>query len=348
MPIGKKFYAEIGGMQVYEYILTNAAGMSVSILNRGAIVKNLFVKDKNGKMTDVVLGHGDASEYEKNPGYLGAVVGRYANRLEDGEMIICGKKYKAGINEGRNSLHGGIVGFDKKMWDAEPCGSDTEPSLKMKLFSPDGEEGFPGNLSVAVTYTLTAKNALSIRYEAQCDKDTVVNLTNHSYFNLGGYDSGAVDDNILTLPCSFYTPNNNECMPTGEILSVDGTAFDFRKPKKLHEAFESEDEQIKMFCGIDHNFIIDGEGMRLCAAMENPDNGITMKVYTDMPAMQIYTCNDDELKGGKNGSKYGLHNAVCFETQYYPNSMKYSHFPSPVLKAGDKYDFTTYFEFNMQ
>jgi len=346
MSIKTKEYGIISGMNVTEYEMVNCNGMTVCVLDYGCIIKNILVNDKNGNKTDVVLGQASPEAYAENPGYLGAAIGRYANRLANGKVVINGKEYNVGINDGDNSLHGGIVGFDKKVWNAEIGGTDAEPVLKLTMTSPDGEEGYPGNLDVTVTYTITKDNELVIHYEGVTDADTLMNMTNHSYFNLGGHKSGLVDNHVLTMNCSFYTPNNSECMPTGEILSVEGTGFDFRGGKKLGDGFNASDEQIKMFGGFDHNFVIDGAGMRKASVLVNEETGIAMDTYTDKPGVQIYTCNAmDEGMPGKDGAVYGVHKAICLETQLFPNAVKNSHFPSAVLKAGDKYDTTTIYKF---
>lgn len=345
MAITKTFFGTTPkGETVYSYLLDNGRGISAEIITYGGIVKNLYVSDKDRVKTDVVLGRDTISDYLQNDGYLGALIGRHANRIEKGEFVLNGKKYTVGINEGKNSLHGGNVGFDKRVWNAQDFDGD-EPRLVLSLVSPDGEEGFCGTLSVTVTYTLTKENALKICYEAISDADTVVNLTNHAYFNLAGHDSGTIENQILQINSSFYTPNDRECMPTGEVLSVSGTPFDFREPKPIGQDINSDFEQTAMFGGYDHNFAIEGRGYRKAASAKCPENGITMEVYTDKPAMQLYTSNG--LKEGiyKNGAKYGAHQAFCLETQYFPNAMSHSHYPSPILKKGEKYNFTTEYRF---
>ena len=233
MAITKELFGTLpNGQDITAYLLDNGNGVSARILNYGGIVRNLYVEDKNGVKTDVVLGRETMEDYLNNDGFLGALIGRHANRIAGGEFELNGTKYNVGLNEGKNSLHGGITGFDKKVWSAEEVDGE-EPSLKLSIVSEDGEEGFPGTLKVTVTYTLTKGNALKINYSAVTDKDTVVNLTNHSYFNLAGHASGTIDNQILQINSEFYTPNDSECMPTGEVLSVMGTPFDFRAPKPI-------------------------------------------------------------------------------------------------------------------
>ena len=345
MAITSKLFGTCNGACITEFVMENENGMCVSVLDRGGIIRSITVPDKNGNPTDVALALGAPDDYEENHGYIGSAIGRYANRLQLGELEIGGKSYKVGINDGNNSLHGGVTGFDKKTWKVEPSGTDSEPELVLKLHSPDGEEGFPGNLDVEMHYKLTADNSLVISYLAVSDKDTVVNLTNHSYFNLAGHKSGVIDSQRLKLNCSFYTPNTDECMPYGEIHSVEGTPFDFRKGQAFGEAFESEHPQITLFGGVDHNFIIDGAGYRCFAVAECDETGICMECMTDKPGVQLYTGNCLDFPKGKDGGVYSTHCGFCLETQFYPNPVKYSHFPSPVLKAGEKYSFTTAYKF---
>lgn len=345
MSIEKEIFGKLpNGEEVNAYVLDGGNGVSARILNYGGIVRNLYVNDKNGVKTDVVLGRETMEDYLDNDGYLGAIIGRYANRLANGEFDIDGVKYNVGINDGNNSLHGGINGFDKKLWNAETIDGE-EPKLVLTAVSSDGEEGFPGELKVTVTYTLTRNNALKINYKAVTDKTTVINLTNHSYFNLAGHDSGVIDNQVLQINSDFYTPNNDESMPTGEIAPVVGTPFDFRAPKPVGQDINADFEQIEMFGGYDHNFALCGRGYRLSVVAQCLENGITMEMYTDKPGVQLYSANVLEEGNYKDGAKYGKHSAYCLETQYFPNGMKNSHFIPPILKAGDEYNFTTEYRF---
>ena len=344
----KEFGKTTAGETVYAYTLENNNGVSVEILTFGGIIRSLIVPDRNGVKTDVVLGRETIDDYMDNQGYLGALIGRHANRIENGRFKLNQREYTVGQNEGKNSLHGGFIGFDKKVWNAAEGGTDSEPSLILSLHSPDGDEGFPANLDVTVTYTLTAQNALKIDYKAVSDKDTIVNLTNHSYFNLAGFNSGIIDNQLLQINSSFYTPNDTDCMPTGEVLSVEGTPFDFRKEKPIGEGFTSGHKQIEMFGGYDHNFVIDGQGMRFAAKAKCKENGVTMAVYTNLPSMQLYTSNALSEATYKKGAKGGLHAAFCLETQCFPNAMKYPHYPNPILKAGEEYHAVTEFVFGIE
>jgi len=346
MAIKKEAYGTMPtGEAVYLYTLDNGNGVTAEILNYGGIVKSLYVKDNKGNMTDVVLGRDTLEDYLDNGGYLGALIGRYANRISKGEFELNGTKFSVGKNEKNNSLHGGFKGFDKKVWDAVESGSEDEPALILSIVSKDGEEGFPGNLSVTVTYTLTKENSLKIAYRAVSDADTVCSMTNHSYFNLAGHASGTMYNQVMQINADFYTPNDDECMPTGEVLSVMGTPFDFRVPKPLGQDINSDFVQTKMFGGYDHNYMLNGRGYRKVAVASCEDNGIVMEVYTDLPAVQLYTSN--ALADGiyKDGKEYSKHQAFCLETQTVPNAMEFSHYPGPVLKKDEVYDTVTEYKF---
>ena len=341
------FGTRASGEKVYCYTLDNGNGLSAEILSLGGIIKNIYVEDKNGNKTDVVLGRNNLEEYEKNDGYLGAAIGRHANRISNSKFTLNGVEYSVGANENGNSLHGGFVGFDKKVWAVEEKDGE-EPSLVMSITSPDGEEGFPGTLELKMTYTITKYNSFKIHYYAVCDKDTVCNLTNHSYFNLGGHASGAIDNQILQMNSSFFTPNNDACMPTGEVWAVQGTPFDFRVPKPFGQDINSDFEQTEKFGGYDHNFIIDGRGFRTFAVVKSLDTGISMEVKSDLPSVQLYTANMLSEGCYKDGEKYGKHNAFCLETQCFPNAMEHSHYPGPVLKKGEAYDTVTEYVFKTE
>lgn len=344
----KKFGTMPDGEEVFVYILENKSGLRAEILNYGGIVKNCIVTDEAGAPVDVVLGRDSLEEYRDNFGYYGAAIGRHANRIAGAKFTLGGKIWEVGRNEGENSLHGGFAGFDKKIWAAQTAGTEEEPELVLSLFSPDGEEGFPGNLFVTITYSLTSQNALKIHYVATADQDTVVNLTNHSYFNLAGHGSGNIYKQILQLNAAYFTPNTAECLPDGEVLSVTGTPFDFRVPKPLGQDIAADTEQITWFGGYDHNFVAGGTGYRPIAAATCLDNGITMQVYSDQPGVQLYTTNGvEEGRACKDGVVYQPHQAFCLETQCFPNGMEHIHFPSPILKAGQVYDTTTEYRFSI-
>ena len=332
-------YGIVDGKEVCSYTLSNG-NLIAEILNYGGIITKLIYKG-----VDVVLGRDTLEEYRNNEGYFGAVIGRNSNRIASAQFELNGKTYKLFANDGNNNLHGGKEGFDKKVWDATVSDGE-EPSLELALTSSDGEEGFPGEVKVKVTYTITKDNGLKIHYEGVSDADTVLNLTNHTYFNLNGHDSGTVDDHKLYFASDFYTPNCSECMPTGEILSVKGTPFDFSTEQTLGERFASDYEQIEMFDGFDHNFVLSGDISKVSARLIGDKSGIEMEMYTDRPGVQLYTGNVIE-KGRvcKAGAVYGKHGALCLETQAFPNNLKFAHFPSAILKKGEKYDTVTIYKF---
>lgn len=341
--IEKTHCGKVGEQEVYLYRLDNGLGLSAEILTYGGILRTLTF---NG--TDVVLGRDSLEEYMNNSGCYGALIGRNSNRIAGGEFTLNGKKYTLAKNNGRNNLHGGNIGFGKRVWESKAIDKE-EPSLILSLVSADGDEGFPGKVKVKVTYTLTKDNSLRIHYEGKSNRDTLLNMTNHSYFNLNGHSSGTVDGHTLKLNSSFYTPNTEECMPYGVVEKVDGTPFDMREGIKLSDAFNSDNEQIKLFSGFDHNFAIDGFGMRKFAELKGDNTGILMECFTDRPAVQIYSGNGiDVERVCKDGAKYPVHGGICLETQCFPNAMEYSHFPSPILKKGETYDTVTEFKFSKE
>ncbi len=340
MAINKLKFGECGGKDVYAYTLTNKNGLTAEILNYGGIIRKLIYKN-----VDVLLGRDTMEEYLNNEGYFAALIGRNSNRIEKSEFELNGKTYKLYANDGRNNLHGGKVGFDKKIWDAEMI-DDEEPSLVLTAVSPDGEEGFPGTVHVQVTYTLTNDNSLKIHYVGESDADTVLNMTNHAYFNLNGHASGTVDGHSLWLDSDFYTPNSDECIPTGEVISVKDTPFDFSTNDSLGTRFAAEYEQIRKFGGFDHNFVLNGRGYRKVGRLQGDKTGIVMEIYTDQSGIQVYSGNViEEGRVCKDGAIYGKHHGVCFETQAFPNCMRFSHFPDAVLKKEEKYDTTTSYRF---
>lgn len=347
----KQFGKLLNGEVATCYYLDNENGLKAEILDYGCIIKNLYVLDKNNNYVDVVLGRDTLAEYADNDGYFGAVIGRNSNRLANSKIKIGSRSYALNKNDGNNNLHGGLVGFDKKLWKTTVIDDPYEPALLMTLSSKDGEEGFPGDLDIMLTYTLTKNNGLKIHYTAVGNKDTVVNLTNHSYFNLNGHNSSKNIYNLkLQLNSEFFTPNNIECMPNGEILSVKNTPFDFTSEKYVGDDINNTScEQLKMFGGYDHNFILKDTGVKKFGSLWCEENGINMDLYTDKPAVQLYTGNCiDENRVCKEGAVYKKHSALCLETQFFPNAFSYSHFPSTVLKHGDKYDYVTEYRFSIR
>jgi aldose 1-epimerase len=329
------------------YMLTNRNGMAVTIINYGGRVVSLLAPDRAGKVADVVLGFDDLSGYLAQNPYFGAIVGRYANRIANGEFRLDGVEYRVPKNDGSNALHGGIRGFDKRVWTARDV-SKENPSLELTYLSKDGEEGYPGNLSVKVTYTLTDNNELQIDYTATTDKDTVLNLTNHSYFNLAGEGNGNILGHQLTINADRFTPINSTLIPTGQLRPVDGTPFDFRKPATIGARINDANEQLKFGKGYDHNFVLNHQGARLvlAARVTDPESGRVMEVLTTQPGVQLYTGNFlDGTIHGKGGKVYGYRSALCLETQHFPNSPNEPNFPSAELKPGQTFHETTIYRF---
>ena len=299
--------------------------LTARVLDYGATVQALLVTDQDGKTVDVVLGHDTIEGYETHDGYLGACVGRVANRIGGAEFTLNGKMYPLAKNDGQNHLHGGLRGFDKYVWDAEVL----EDGVKFSRVSPDMEEGYPGNLAVSVTYRVE-NGAFTMIYDAKSDQDTLCNLTNHSYFNLNG--SGSALSHVLQINADQFLENSTQCMPTGKILSVDGTPFDFRAPKRVGQDIGADDIQLRNGGGYDHNFCLTGE---TAAVLRGDASGITMTVRTTLPGVQLYTANFLTERRGKQGAIYAPRCALCLETQYFPNAMACDGFEKPVLRAGD-------------
>lgn len=319
---------------------------SAGIMDFGATLVNFCCPDKNGNETDVLLGFDDVTPYTGSIGYMGAVIGRFGNRIEGGKFTLNGKEYKLFINNGPNHLHGGEVGFSHRMFKAEVSG---ENSVTFCRISPDGEEGYPGNLRLCVTYTLQSDGTLSIDYLAVTDKDTVINLTNHAYFNLNGADDPApVYDHFLRLDASAFCETDEHCLANGNIIAVRGTPFDFRTFTKLGDSIKSDYAAAVLSDGIDHNFVLNGEGYRQFGELYCEKTGILMTCFTDQPGVQIYTGNGMNPIAGKSGKKYCKHGAVCLETQGFPNSTSFEHFPSPVLKKGDVYHHVTAYKLSLK
>lgn len=332
------------GTPVVLYTLTNAAGMKAKIITYGAIVTELIVPDKTGKMGDVILGFDNLGQYLGAHPYFGAIVGRVGNRIAKGKFTLDGATYTLAVNNGPNHLHGGLKGFDKKVWKAEPMASAEGPALKLTYVSKDGEEGYPGKLTSIVTYTVTGKNELKIEYSATTDKATPVNLTNHAYFNLAGPGSGDVLGHELTISAERYTPVDDGLIPTGELAPVKGTPMDFTRPATIG----SRIAQVKG--GYDHNYVINLEGSKTpvpVVRVREPKSGRIMEVLTTQPGVQFYTGNflDGTIKG--IGGVYKQHYGFCLETQHFPDSVNQPRFPSSILKPGTTYRHTTIYRFSV-
>lgn len=322
-----EFGALSDGRKVTAATLTGKGGAKLTVLDYGATIQSLCVPNRDGGLTDVVLGYDSPAEYERYNYFLGATIGRVGNRIGNAEFSLNGVRYELAKNDGENHLHGGILGFDRRFWHM----AAQRDSLLCWRTSPDGEEGYPGNLEVRVCFTLTEENRLKIEYDAVTDADTLVNLTNHSYFNLNG--GGSVLEHRVQIFAERFAENGCGCLPTGRLIPVDGTPFDFRKEKTIGAEIDAEDEQLILAGGYDHNYVLCG---KKAAVMFSPETGIEMTVETDLPGMQFYTGNFLAEHPGKGGGNIVRRGAACFETQLYPNAMNCYGFPSPVLRAGAK------------
>ncbi len=348
----KSFGKTPDGQPVDLYVLTNRTGAEVSITNYGGAVVSLKVPDRNGKLADVVLGFDTVDGYVNDKSHFGALVGRYGNRIGHAQFVLDGKTYRLAKNNGENSLHGGIKGFDKALWSAKTFSKKGGQSLTLSYLSKDGEEGFPGNLNVTVTYTWTDAHALIIDYSATTDKKTVVNLTNHSYFNLAGQGFGDILGHLLTIQADKFTPVDAGLIPTGELRDVEGTPFDFRNPVAIGARIEQEEEQLKLGGGYDHNFVLRcsaDPGESLAARVVEPTSGRVLEVTTTEPGVQFYTGNFLDGKTiGKGGATYPKRSAFCLETQHYPDSPNQPKFPTAVLNPGERYHTITTYKFSTE
>jgi aldose 1-epimerase len=343
--IKKQPFGSVDGQNVDIYTLTSAKGVEARITNYGGIVVSLKTPDRSGNSADIVQGFDDIKGYLQDEPYFGAVIGRYANRIGKARFTLDGKEYKLAVNNGENALHGGVKGFDKRVWTANAKGN----SLELTYVSKDGEEGYPGTLSTKVIYTLENNGDLKIDYSATTDKDTVINLSNHSYFNLKGQGNGDILDHELTLFASRYTPVDAGLIPTGKLVPVKGTPFDFLTPHKIGERIAGSDEQLKRGLGYDHNWVIDATAgaMTKAAEVHEASTGRVLEVWTNQPGIQFYTGNflDGTLKG-KAGKVYNKRAALCLETQHFPDSPNQPKFPTVILKPGKTYHTTTIWKFS--
>lgn len=346
MKTAKELEIELNGKPVTIYTLYNKNGMSADITNYGAKILRLMVADKAGNFDDVVLAFDTLEEVIEKEIYFGAVCGRFANRIKDGKFSIDGIEYTLPINNGTNSLHGGIHGYNEKIWTVK---SVSQQELVMELFSPDGEEGYPGNLTITCTYILSDDNEIKIHYEATTDKATVIGLTNHSYFNLKGAGNGTVNDHFLQVNADYYTVLDESFAPSGEIRPVAGNAFDFNTPVLISE--RNDAEEFVPGWGIDNNWCLRKEQMGDCTSagyIYEPTSGRKMEVLTTQPGMQVYTANWVDKVTGKGGKIYDRQDAVCMETQGFPNSPNVAHFPSSLLRPGQKYDEWCIYKFSVE
>ena len=326
--------------------------MEVKITNYGGIITSVLVPDKDGKMEDVVLGYDNLEGYLKSSPYFGAIVGRYGNRIANGKFTLDGKEYPLAVNNGKNHLHGGLVGFDKVIWETEIEKKENSVALKMKYLSKDMEEGYPGNLNVEVIYTIDNENAIAIDYIATTDKTTHVNLTNHTYFNLTGDVKRDILDHSLMLKADHYLPVDEGLIPTGELRNVEGTPFNFKDFQKIGEEINASNEQIKFGGGYDHCWVFNRQtpnDLEILGELKEPTSGRVMQLFTTEPAVQFYTGNflDGKITG-KMDKVYNQRFALCLETQHFPDSPNQPDFPSTVLKPGEKYESSTVYKFSVE
>ncbi len=333
-----RVFGYIDGKEIKEYTLTNGV-VKADIITYGGTIRS-FGLVENGKFTDIALGYETVEEYAKNAGYLGALIGRVGNRTGDAKFVLNGKEYNVGKNDGKNSLHGGIKGFNAKVWDDRVDGE----TLYLTYRSVDGEEGYPGNMDVTVAYSINEDNGLKIEYSAVSDADTVINLTNHVYFNLNGQGKGDIYNINLMIDADSVTPVDDGLICTGEFLPVENTPYDFRKTKKIGLDIECKHPQMKICDGYDLNYALNGEGFRKIAEASSDITNIKLSVYTDQKGVQFYSGNFLAGAKGKDGAVYNKRNGFCLETQNYPNAINRSNFPTAILKKGEKYHTVTVYK----
>lgn len=334
------------GQQVKKYILENGKGMKAVVLNLGAGLAELWVPDQDDALRDVVWGYEKAEDYEVNGPDFGAIVGRNANRIGGAVITIAGKDYTLAKNNGENNLHSGPDMYFTRMWKGIVADDN---KVEFSLHSPDGDQGYPGNADITVSYTLTDDGELQIAYQGKADQDTIFNLTNHSYFNLDGQESDSVLEQKVWLDADAFTPGDAGLIPTGEIRDVTGTPMDFRTERMIGERIDADYEPLKQAGGYDHNYVLKNEGKyALCGKLISQKSGICMEVSTDLPGIQLYSANFlENEKGGKEGRTYGRRSAICFESQYFPDACHHENFQSPIVKAGEVYRTKTGYRFSV-
>lgn len=332
------------GEQASLYTLKNENGMILTLTDMGAAIHAAIVPDKDGNPVDVILGYDDAKGYESpNTTYFGATVGRNINRIKDGVFTLNGVTYQLDKNNNQNNLHSGFDSYHLRVWNVKEA---TEDAITFSLHSPDGDQGFPGNADIEVTYTLTEDNAIKIEYHAVADADTVFNISNHSAFNMDGHAGGSVEPQWMWLDADAYTVVDAELIATGEIASVEGTPMDFREKKQIGRDIEADYDALHYGGGYDHNWVLNNKGtFQKVAEITSDVSGITMEVYTDLPGIQVYCGNFLKDEKGKDGVFYQKRGGICFETQYFPNAVNQPHFPSPIYKAGEAFQSTTMYKF---
>lgn len=336
----RAFFGDLNnGDKIEQFTLANGRGTTVQVLSWGGIIRSIITPDRDGELADIVLGYDSLTEYESRHPYFGTITGRFANRISSGVFTLDGKRYELATNNGPNHLHGGLVGFDRRIWNAEISSSDEAAVVRLTMTSPDGDQGYPGEVAAEVTYILSINNHLRIDYLATTTKPTPISLTNHSYFNLLGHDSGSILGHSLQIFAESYLPVDQTQIPTGEIAPVADSPFDFNQPQligaRIHE----------VGTGYDHNFVISGtpNSLRPVAIVYEPRSGRTLEVFSTKPGVQLYTGNNLDNEKGKRGALYQRHHGFCLETQYYPDSINQVGFPSCVLRPGERYSHATIF-----
>ena len=345
MGVSKELFGKTKeGQEIYKYWLSNSKGMKAGIINYGAILVNLFVPDKEGNTEDIVLGYDHLEDYFTNGSFFGATIGPNANRIGNASFTLNGVKYQLAVNDGANNLHSDYEkGYHKRVYDVTE-GTD---SVTFAITDADGSMGFPGNKTVQVTYTLTEENELKLHYEAESDKDTIINMTNHSYFNLAGHDAGSICDEKMMIDADAFTELGQGSICTGKVIPVEGTPMDFRTARRVGDHIDDAWPQLTLAGGYDHNWVLNTEfgKVQKFAQVENEKAGRTMEVYTDLPGVQFYAGNFIDPQTGKDGASYGKRCALCLETQYFPNSINIPSFLQPVVEAGKAYHSVTIYKF---
>jgi aldose 1-epimerase len=348
LSVSQQTYGSHDGQPITRYTLENANGLQVNLIDFGGIITHVYAPDRDGKLADVVLGFDSLSGYEGENPYFGALIGRYGNRIDEGSFTLDGQTYTLATNNGPNHLHGGDIGFNKKVWSAEMLEEDERVGVRLNGVSPDGEEGYPGNLNVTVDYWLDNDDQLTLDYRATTDAATPVNLTNHTYFNLAGAGSGTILDHELMIDAKAFTSVDETLIPNGELRPVAGTPFDFTEPTPIGERIDADNEQLTFGGGYDHNFVLDreGSGLQRIATVYEPTSGRTLEVETTEPGVQFYTGNFlDGSNVGKGGTPYAYRTGFCLETQHFPDSPNQDDFPSTILRPGETYNSTTVYRF---
>lgn len=345
----KAFGKTKDGIDINQFLLKNQNGMEISAINYGGIITSWKAKDRNGNYKDIVLGFNNLSEYEGDSPYFGAIIGRYGNRIAKGKFTLNEENYTLALNNDENHLHGGLKGFDKVVWDAKEVVNDSSASLVLSYVSKDMEEGYPGNLRIQVIYTLYNNDELSVKYQAVSDKTTIINLTQHSYFNLSGDFNKNILDHEIVINANSFLPVDSTLIPTGEIRNVGGTSFDFRKPKKVGEEINTLNKQLMFGNGYDHCWVLNNQehGLRFVASAYDSETGRLLEIFSDQPGIQFYSGNflDGTLKSKIDGT-YDFRSGFCLETQHYPNSPNEKNFPSVILRPEEKYVSETIFKFS--